>query len=127
MLNEKQKAFCEHYASCMNATEAAKRAGYSQKTAYSHGQRLLKNAEIKKYIEELIREPKNRRIARINEVLEFLTKTMRNEEFAIKDRLKAAMALTDALEGFEDEEESVSGIDVEFEDASGEGGNENKD
>lgn len=26
-LNEKQKAFCEYYAACFNATEAAKKAG----------------------------------------------------------------------------------------------------
>ncbi|MGH8525139.1 MAG: terminase small subunit, partial [Gammaproteobacteria bacterium] len=30
----------------LNATQAAVRAGYSRKTAYSQGQRLLKNVEV---------------------------------------------------------------------------------
>lgn len=45
-LNERQRRFVEEYLVDLNATQAALRAGYSQKTAYSQGQRLLKNAEI---------------------------------------------------------------------------------
>lgn len=47
MLSERQSRFLEEYLANPNATEAAKRAGYSEKTAYSQGQRLLKNVEIK--------------------------------------------------------------------------------
>jgi len=36
----------------LNATQAAIRAGYSEKTAYSMGQRLLKNVEVAKAISE---------------------------------------------------------------------------
>ncbi len=36
----------------LNATQAAKRAGYSEKTAYSQGQRLLKDVEIQATIAE---------------------------------------------------------------------------
>lgn len=47
-LTDKQRAFIDHYFMCgFNATEAAKRAGYSKDTAYSQGQRLLKNVEVK--------------------------------------------------------------------------------
>ncbi len=49
-LNPKQKAFAKHYAASKNATEAAKLAGYSKKTAGSQGHDLLKNPEIKKAI-----------------------------------------------------------------------------
>lgn len=35
----------------LNATQAAIRAGYSEKTAYSQGQRLLKNVEVAEAIE----------------------------------------------------------------------------
>lgn len=52
-LNEKQKRFCEEYMIDMNATQAAIRAGYSQKTSYSIGQRLLKKVEAQEYITEL--------------------------------------------------------------------------
>lgn len=45
-LNDRQEAFCQFYARSANATQAAKDAGYSQKTAYAQGFRLLKDAEI---------------------------------------------------------------------------------
>ena len=46
-LTEKQKRFVAEYLVDLNATQAAIRAGYSEKTAYSQGQRLLKNVEIR--------------------------------------------------------------------------------
>ena len=45
-LTSKQKQFCQEYLIDLNATKAAARAGYSQKTAYSQGQRLLSNVYI---------------------------------------------------------------------------------
>jgi phage terminase small subunit len=45
-LTPKQALFVQEYATDCNATQAAIRAGYSVKTAYSLGQRLLKNAEV---------------------------------------------------------------------------------
>lgn len=52
-LTEKQKRFCEEYLIDLNATQAAIRAGYSGKTAYSMGQRILKNVEVQEYIFKL--------------------------------------------------------------------------
>ena len=49
-MTHKQKIFVSEYVKTGNATESAKKAGYSDKTAYSTGQRLLKNAEILKEI-----------------------------------------------------------------------------
>lgn len=51
-MTDKQKKFCEEYLLDMNATQAAIRAGYSEKTAYSIGNENLKKPEIKNYIEE---------------------------------------------------------------------------
>lgn len=51
-LTDKQERFVQEYLIDLNATQAAIRAGYSEKTAYSQGQRLLKNVEVKKLIEE---------------------------------------------------------------------------
>jgi phage terminase small subunit len=45
-LTHLQRRFCAEYVIDMNATQAAIRAGYSEKTAYSSGQRLLKSVEI---------------------------------------------------------------------------------
>lgn len=45
-LTPKQARFVQEYLLDLNATQAATRAGYSEKTAYSIGQRLLKHVEI---------------------------------------------------------------------------------
>jgi len=46
-LTPKQTKFIDEYMIDLNASAAAERAGYSKKTAYSQGQRLLKNVVIK--------------------------------------------------------------------------------
>ena len=56
----KQEHFCEEYLIDLNATQAAIRAGYSEKTAYSAGQRLLRNVEIQNRIAELKAERSKR-------------------------------------------------------------------
>ena len=45
-LTPKQARFVEEYLVDLNATQAAIRAGYSNKTAYSQGQRLLKKVDV---------------------------------------------------------------------------------
>ena len=59
-LNEKQRLFCEEYVVDRNATKAAIRAGYSEKTAYSQGQRLLKHVEVKSLLTKAIEERSER-------------------------------------------------------------------
>lgn len=49
-LNFKQQRFIIEYAKHGNATQAAKDAGYSEKTAYAQGARLLKHVEISSQI-----------------------------------------------------------------------------
>ena len=50
-LSPKQEQFAREYLLDLNATQAAIRAGYSPKTAYSMGQRLLKNVEIQSAVQ----------------------------------------------------------------------------
>ncbi len=90
MLSLKQKKFCEEYVISGNATEAAKRAGYSEKTAYSIGTENLKKPEIKKHIEELTKTPQTDRIASGEDVLAFFTEVMKNSKVGWKDRIRAA-------------------------------------
>ncbi|MES2355598.1 MAG: terminase small subunit [Pseudomonadota bacterium] len=71
-MTPKQKAFVDEYLKDPNATEAAKCAGYSQKTAYSIGQRLLKNVEIQKAIEVAQAERSKRTLITADKVLERL-------------------------------------------------------
>lgn len=78
-LNDKQKLFYKEYLIDSNATQAAKRAGYSEKTAYSQGQRLLKHVEGQKYMKELMAEKESKLIADQDEVLKYLTAVLRGE------------------------------------------------
>lgn len=55
-LRAQQRAFLEAYLQCWNASEAARRAGYSEKTAGSQGHDLLKNPEIQAAIEARLAE-----------------------------------------------------------------------
>ncbi len=59
-LTEKQKRFCEEILVDDNATQAAIRARYSQRSAYSIGNENLKKPKIQKYISEL-KEARNLR------------------------------------------------------------------
>lgn len=52
-LTPKQQRFVEEYSIDLNATQAAIRAGYSAKTAYSIGERLLRHVEVKSKIDAL--------------------------------------------------------------------------
>ena len=79
MLNDRQQLFVTEYVKDMNATKAAERAGYSKKTAYSQGQRLLKNVEIKKAIDELLLKVRKNNVADAVEIEEYLTAVMRGE------------------------------------------------
>lgn len=45
-LSKKRQVFVEAYLQCWNATEAAKRAGYSEHTARAQGSRLLTDVYI---------------------------------------------------------------------------------
>jgi phage terminase small subunit len=57
-LNNKRKAFVEAYLRCWNANQAAKDAGYSERSAYSTGPRLLSNDEVQAYIQKRLTEMK---------------------------------------------------------------------
>ena len=61
-MNAKQKRFADEYLVDCNATQAAIRAGYSEKSAGRNADRMMKNDEIKKYIEEQLEHIHNERI-----------------------------------------------------------------
>jgi hypothetical protein len=56
MLTERQERFAQAYIIHRNATEAAKTAGYSLKSANNQGYRMLKNDEIQERIADLENE-----------------------------------------------------------------------
>lgn len=111
-LTPKQKAFADYYIENPNASEAARRAGYSPKTAFRSGQENMQKPAIIAYIEKTMAEKDAQRIAKQDEILSYLTSVMRGEQqeqvlrgigegaqtiddidVSAKDRIKAAEML----------------------------------
>ena len=88
-LNARQKAFCEYYVVCSNATEAAIKAGYSKKTARVIGQENLTKPYIKKKINELSQKIACNSIMTAKERQEYLTKLINAADVKVSDKLKA--------------------------------------
>lgn len=114
-LTPKQKAFADYYIECGNATEAALRAGYNKNSARVIGCENLTKPDISAYIEERLRQIEDDRIAKGEEVLQYLTSVMRGEEkdqfgldASLQDRTKAAELLGKRYGLFKDKVESTT-------------------
>lgn len=118
-LKPKELIFAEEWLKTTNATQSAIKAGYSERTAYSAGSRLLKKVDVKQYIDERLAEMKENSIADTDEVMQFLSSTMRGDipdqfglDPALNDRLKAAELIGKRYKLFTDKQE-ISGADGE--------------
>ena len=78
-LTEKQKRFADYYIELGNATQAAINAGYSEKYAGQNVDKLLKNTNLKKYIEERLEQIASERIMSAQEAVELLSSIARAE------------------------------------------------
>lgn len=81
-MTEKQKRFCDEYLIDCNATRAYKTVYKNVKSdvvAATNGGRLLRNAEVQKYIAEQMEEIHNEKTADAQEVIEYLTSVLRGE------------------------------------------------
>ena len=114
-LNIKQKAFADYFIETGNAYQSAIKAGYSENYAKGNVIKLLENESVKTYIEERMKEIESDRIAKAEEVLAFLSASLRGEvleevistetvdgmvkpvilkkQLSAKDRIKAAELL----------------------------------
>lgn len=134
-MTEKQKRFADEYLIDLNGTRAYKVAYPSVKkdqVAATNAGRLLRNAEVKTYIDEQLEKMHNEKTADAQEVLEYLTAVMRNEQTeevvvvegtgdgcseartmekdtSIKDRVKAAELLGKRYSLFTDKMELATG------------------
>ena len=88
-LTLKKKAFAEHFAASGNATDAAKRAGYSEKNADKIGSQQLSDPKVTEYIAYLTQPACDARIMDIVERQVILSRIARDDEEQTKDRLKA--------------------------------------
>ena len=99
-MNERQRRFCELYAASGNAAEAARLAGYSEKTARQQGERLLTNAYIAQYVRELQDHAAEGRIASMLQVRAFWSDVMNDPAEKTADRLRAGELLAKAAGAF---------------------------
>ena len=113
-LTPKQKAFADYYIETGNATEAAKRAGYSKKSAYSIGDENLKKPAISAYIKSRMAEIDAGRIATADEVMKFYTSVMRGE---VKDQFGLDAQLADRLNAGKELMKRFAAVDDKQKDA----------
>ena len=78
-MTDKQKIFADEYLIDTNATQAAIRAGYSEKYAHTNANKLLRNTTIKNYIDEQLKKMHSEKIADATEVMMYLTSVLRGE------------------------------------------------
>ena len=89
-LTEKQKRFCEEYLVDLNATQAAIRAGYKEKTARSSASENLTKPDIQQYLRELIDKRSERTgIAADTVLLELERIALSDVEITGKEKIKA--------------------------------------
>ena len=93
-LTVKQKKFCEYYIQTGNATESARKAGYSIRSAQAIGVENMSKPMIKQYINERMKPMEDKLIADSNEVMEFFTASMRGN---VKDQFGLDPSLSDRI------------------------------
>lgn len=123
-MTEKQKMFCDEYLIDLNGTRAYK-AVYSNiksdNAAAVRASRLLDQKDINEYIQKRLKELESKRVATVQEIMEYYTSVMRGESTSSvlalagdgvqevikkppdeKERLKAAEALARRFGLFKD-------------------------
>ena len=115
-LTDKQKRFCEEYLIDLNATQAAIRAGYKQKTARSIAAENLTKPDIALYLQELMQQRSERTGVSADLVLDELRRIAMTEEVEItgKEKLKALELLGKHLGLFQnnaDNSEALAKLD----------------
>lgn len=78
-LTAKQQRFCDEYLIDLNATQAAIRAGYSEKTAKQIAAENLSKPYLKEYIQKRMEEKEKELIADQTEVMKYLTSVLRGK------------------------------------------------
>ena len=121
-LTTKQAQFVAEYLIDLNATQAAIRAGYSEKTAESQGSRLLSNAKVAAAVAKAQEERAERTEVTQDMVVEGLLKIAQTPLWAVAARVSAWGLLGKHLGMFTDrvhmsgslEVMSIDAIDAEI-------------
>ncbi len=114
-MTAKQQRFCDEYLIDLNATQAAIRAGYSEKTANRIATENLSKPVIKEYIAARMDEKQSELIADQNEVLEYLTSVMRGKtkaEIVVVENIGDYMSEARRIEKAPDEKERLKAAEL---------------
>lgn len=91
-LTAKQRLFADEYIKIGNATQAAIKAGYAEKSARFVGAENLTKPNIKAYVDAKMAEIESHKIADAKEVLEYYTRVLRAEEIEeVPDTVKGGL------------------------------------
>ena len=71
-MKQRKEEFVQHFLVCKNATEAAKRCGYSEKSAYNQGYRLMNDDEVCEMLAAELKESKERNLQDHDSIIEQL-------------------------------------------------------
>ncbi len=100
-MTPKQRLFVQEYLKSLNAADAARKAGYSVKTAQQIGAENLSKPVIRARIDSELQKIENAKIADVKEVMELLTVAARGE-------MKEEVILFDMEGGMHNEEKQIS-------------------
>ena len=132
-IKKQQMLFADKYIQLGSIEQAALAAGYSPKYARTGACRLLENVSVRAYIDNRMEEIQKPTIAKAEEVLEYLSRVVRNEEkdqfgldLSIADRTKAAELLGKRYALFTDKKEVTGAVPVVIVDDMDEGGDGNE-
>ena len=99
-LTLKQRRFADFYIETGNAAEAARRAGYSERSAGLIGKENINKPPVKAYIAMRMQPKEGRHIATMDEVLQFFTDVVAGRvkdqfglDASLQDRIKAGQEL----------------------------------
>jgi phage terminase small subunit len=71
-MRQRKEEFVQHYLVTKNATEAAKRCGYSEKSAYNQGYRLMNDDEVSEMLAKELSDSKERNLQDHDSIIEQL-------------------------------------------------------
>jgi phage terminase small subunit len=111
-LTPKQRAFVIEYMKDRNATQAALRAGYSQKAAGTVGCNLLKNPVVAKLIADKEEANQVDALVTVDKIIHRLNKIACDEQEKTSDRIRADELLGKHLGMFTERVEMKGQIDT---------------
>ena len=114
-MTAKQQRFCDEYLVDLNATQAAIRAGYSEKNARNIASENLAKPNIKAYIDRRMAEKESALIADQDEVLKYLTAVMRGQtqsEVVVVENIGDYMSEARTMQKAPDEKERLKAAEL---------------